>query len=94
MVSKSALEDAKQLVLSAFDDNNDGRIDIAEVWYIRFPAISRLFEPKHDKTNKIICGTSEDTDQPVYPHALIRVLNRLHADTQADESSLDTHIIW
>ena len=31
VVSKSALEDAKQLVLSAFDDNNDGRIDIAEV---------------------------------------------------------------
>ena len=31
VVSKSALEDAKQLVLSAFDENNDGRIDIAEV---------------------------------------------------------------
>ena len=32
VVSKSALEDAKQLILSAFDENNDGRIDIAEVW--------------------------------------------------------------
>ena len=31
VVSKSALEDAKQLILSAFDENNDGRIDIAEV---------------------------------------------------------------
>lgn len=30
-MSPTALEDAKQLVLNAFDENSDGRIDIAEV---------------------------------------------------------------
>ena len=30
-VSQAALQDAKQLILSAFDENKDGRIDIAEV---------------------------------------------------------------
>lgn len=31
VVSESALRDAKKLVLNAFDENKDGRIDIAEV---------------------------------------------------------------
>ncbi|XP_050396184.1 calbindin-32 [Patella vulgata] len=31
VVSKAALEDAKALVMNAFDENNDGRIDIAEL---------------------------------------------------------------
>lgn len=31
VLSPTALEDAKQLVLNAFDENSDGRIDIAEV---------------------------------------------------------------
>ncbi|XP_052817172.1 calbindin-32-like isoform X2 [Mya arenaria] len=31
VVSESALKDAKKLVLNAFDENNDGRIDIAEL---------------------------------------------------------------
>lgn len=31
VVSQAALQDAKQLILSAFDENKDGRIDIAEL---------------------------------------------------------------
>ena len=30
-------------------------------------------EPPHDKTNKMICVPSEDTDQPGHRHSLIRV---------------------
>ena len=32
-----------------------------------------LFEPPHDKTNKISCVPSEDSDQPEHPPSLIRV---------------------
>ena len=32
-----------------------------------------LFEPPHDKTNKMACAPSEDSDQPVHPPSLISV---------------------
>ena len=31
------------------------------------------YEPPHDKTNKMICAPSEDSDQPGHPPSLIRV---------------------
>ena len=31
-----------------------------------------LFEPPHDKTNKMACAPSEDSDQPGHPLSLIR----------------------
>ena len=34
---------------------------------------SLTFEPKHDKTNKMSCGPSKDSDQPGHPPSLIRV---------------------
>ena len=33
----------------------------------------KLFEPRHDKTNKIAWAPSEDPDQPGHPPSLIRV---------------------
>ena len=33
----------------------------------------RKYEPPHDKTNKIACAPSEDSDQPGHPPSLIRV---------------------
>ena len=32
-----------------------------------------LFEPPHDKTNKMTCAPSEDSDQPGHSPSLIRV---------------------
>ena len=32
-----------------------------------------LYEPSHDKTNKIACAPCEDSDQPGHPPSLIRV---------------------
>ena len=31
------------------------------------------FEPQHDKTNKMVCAASEDSDQPGHLPSLIRV---------------------
>ena len=31
-----------------------------------------IFEPAHDKTNKLACAPSEDSDQPGHPPSLIR----------------------
>ena len=34
----------------------------------------RINEPQHNKTNKMVCAPSEDSDQPGNPPSLIRVL--------------------
>ena len=34
---------------------------------------SFTYEPPHDKTNKMTCAPSEDSDQPGHPPSLIRV---------------------
>ena len=31
----------------------------------------KVFEPQHDKTNKVACAPSEDSDQPGHPPSLI-----------------------
>ena len=33
----------------------------------------KLFEPHRDKTNKMACAPSEDSDQPGHPPSLIRL---------------------
>ena len=33
----------------------------------------RVIEPQHDRTNKLTCAPSEDSDQPGHPLSLIRV---------------------
>ena len=35
-------------------------------------AVLEQIEPPHDKTNKTICASSEDLDQPEHPLSLIR----------------------
>ena len=35
---------------------------------------NNITEPAHDKTYINTCATSEDSDQPTYPHSLIRVI--------------------
>ena len=35
--------------------------------------ITKRFEPHRDKTNKMACAPSEDSDQPGHPPSLIRV---------------------
>ena len=31
----------------------------------------KVYEPQHDKTNKMTCEPSEDSDQPGQPHSQI-----------------------
>ena len=39
----------------------------------RYGRSALLFEPAHDKTNKVTCVPSKDSDQPGHPTSLIRV---------------------
>ena len=53
-----------------------------------------IYGPPRDKTNKVACASSEDSDQPAHPPSLIRVFacadwvakdpSFLNADAQAD----------
>ena len=54
--------------------NTDKRITISrEGNAFLYTALIELFEPQHDKTNKMTCVPSEDSDQPGHPPSLIRV---------------------
>ena len=39
----------------------------------RYGRSALLFEPPHDKTNKVACAPIKDSDQPGHPTSLIRV---------------------
>ena len=41
-------------------------------WFM-FYGIATVFEPPHDKTTRMACAPSEDSDQPGHPSSLIRV---------------------
>ena len=35
--------------------------------------MTKVFEPEHDKTYKMACAPSKDSDQPGHPPSLIRI---------------------
>ena len=54
------------------------RVFFNPVWYFNHHeraglCASRTFETHRDKTNKMACAPSEDSDQPGHPPSLIRV---------------------
>ena len=48
---------------------NQEKIKSKGMFYFR----SSVYEPPHDKTNKMACAPSEESDQPGHPSSLIRV---------------------
>ena len=46
-------------------------MELSIEWLVR--AFHSLFKPQYDKTNKMACAPSEDSDQPGHPPNLIRV---------------------
>ena len=60
----------------------------------------RGYEPEHDKTNKMTCVPSEDSDQPVHPPGLIRVfavpLNQTYfrRTSKTDQTEWMPRMIW
>ena len=46
-----------------------------------------MYEPPHDKTNKMICAPREDSDQPGHPPSLIRVFTGRSKDSQGPQLS-------
>ena len=66
-----------------------------------------VYEPQHDKTNKVTRASSEDSDQPGHPPSLIRVFafakwvatykesQFLHADSEdSDQTGRMPRLIW
>ena len=53
--------------MDCFNDKQGG-------WSFGLDIVSETsYEPPHDKTNKMICAPSDDSDQPGHPPSLIRV---------------------
>ena len=48
-----------------------------------------IYEPPHDKTDKMACAPSEDSDQPGHPPSLIslRFFAVLHADSEDSDQT-------
>ena len=44
------------------------KIQLQQVWYMKH--VKNTFEPAHDKTYKMACVPSEDSDQPGHPPSL------------------------
>ena len=70
-----------------------GRFDIGFTTSKKEPYTEKRNEPPHDKSNKMICAQSEDSDQPGHPPSLIRVFavhsmgNFLHADSEDSDQT-------
>ena len=60
---------------SFFGDAKDCNIVVISAYFE-----PKIFEPPHDKTNKMACAPSEDTDQPGHPPSLI-ILRCLHKES-------------
>lgn len=99
VVSKSALEDAKQLVLSAFDENNDGRIDIAELAQVlpmeeNFLLLFRRDHPLESSVEFMKVWREYDTDHSGYIEAdelknfLHDLLKQSHKEAEVSEEQL------
>ena len=61
-------------------------------------ALSRIvwFEPRHDKTSKMTCAPSEDSDQPAHPPSLIRIfaVRFLYTDSEDADQTGRISLIW
>ena len=69
------------LVFSSVAFYNFSLIPDAEVLVVvqdvinEFPPLQVIYEPPHDKTNKMACVPSEDSDQPGHPPSLCYALS-------------------
>ncbi|XP_060603476.1 calbindin-32-like isoform X1 [Ruditapes philippinarum] len=99
VISDSALKDAKKLVLNAFDENNDGRIDIAELAQIlpmeqNFLLLFRRDHPLDSSVEFMKIWREYDSDHSGYIEAdelknfLHDLLKRSKKDTEVSEEQL------
>ena len=87
VVTGSLLEKAMHMLLNALDVSLQNDSWTAKVTsqketpitatFLSSQSAVYLYEPAHDKTNKIACAPSEDSDQPGHPPSLIQ--SSLHA---------------
>ncbi|KAL4234529.1 Calbindin-32 [Mactra antiquata] len=102
VISDSALRDAKKLVLNAFDENNDGRIDIAELAQIlpmeqNFLLLFRRDHPLDSSVEFMKIWREYDTDHSGYIEAdelknfLHDLLKQSKKDGEVTEEELITY---
>lgn len=102
VISESALKDAKKLVLNAFDENNDGRIDIAELAQIlpmeqNFLLLFRRDHPLDSSVEFMKIWREYDTDHSGYIEAdelknfLHDLLKQSKKDSEVSEEQLITY---
>ncbi|KAL8564601.1 Calbindin-32 [Nucella lapillus] len=102
VVSQEALQDAKQLILSAFDENKDGRIDIAELAQIlpmeeNFLLLFRRDHPLESSVEFMKVWREYDTDHSGFIEAdelkmfLHDLLKQCKKDSEVTEEQLITY---
>lgn len=102
VVSQAALQDAKQLILSAFDENKDGRIDIAELAQIlpmeeNFLLLFRRENPLESSVEFMKVWREYDTDHSGFIEAdelklfLHDLLKQCKKDAEVTEEQLITY---
>lgn len=102
VVSQAALHDAKQLILSAFDENKDGKIDIAELAQIlpmeeNFLLLFRRDHPLESSVEFMKVWREYDTDHSGYIEAdelkqfLHDLLKQCKKDAEVTEEQLITY---
>ncbi|XP_076470339.1 calbindin-32-like [Babylonia areolata] len=102
VVSQAALQDAKQLILSAFDENKDGRIDISELAQIlpmeeNFLLLFRRDHPLESSVEFMKVWREYDTDHSGFIEAdelkmfLHDLLKQCKKDAEVTEEQLITY---
>ncbi|KAK7115250.1 calbindin-32-like [Littorina saxatilis] len=102
VVSQAALQDAKQLILSAFDENKDGKIDIAELAGIlpmeeNFLLLFRRDHPLESSVEFMKVWREYDTDHSGFIEAdelklfLHDLLKQCKKDAEVTEEQLITY---
>ena len=66
--------------------------------------VNSIYELPHDKTNKMTCTPSDDSDQPGHPPSMTRVFavhskvakepSFLHADSEDSDGQADLSLRW
>ncbi|PVD21388.1 hypothetical protein C0Q70_19561 [Pomacea canaliculata] len=102
VVSQTALQDAKQLILCAFDENKDGRIDISELAQIlpmeeNFLLLFRRDHPLESSVEFMKVWREYDTDHSGYIEAdelkmfLHDLLKQVKKDAEVTDEQLITY---
>ena len=67
------LEKSSMILNDSGKDYKKILVNMTYLWSLHWLTANRIIEPERDKTNKMTCASSKDSDQPAHPPSLIRV---------------------